>query len=61
MKIENIINQIDSVDPEIFDRLDGRRSAMKNFAKFSGKIALASLPIAFNYGCTKFRFKIRIP
>lgn len=47
MKIENIINHIESVDPEIFQRLDGRRSAMKNFAKFSGKVALASLPIAF--------------
>ena len=47
MKIENIINEIESVDPEIYQRLDGRRSAMKSFAKFSGKIALASLPIAF--------------
>ncbi|MEP7110727.1 MAG: ferritin-like domain-containing protein [Ferruginibacter sp.] len=47
MKIENIINHIESVDPEIFERLDGRRSAMKNFAKFSGRVAIASLPIAF--------------
>lgn len=47
MNIENIINEIESVDSEIYQRLDGRRSAMKSFAKFSGKIALASLPIAF--------------
>ncbi|MEO6730560.1 MAG: ferritin-like domain-containing protein [Ferruginibacter sp.] len=47
MKIENIINEIEKVDPEIFGRLDGRRNAMRNFAKFSGKIALASLPLAF--------------
>ncbi|MCW3093670.1 MAG: Dessication-associated protein [Ferruginibacter sp.] len=47
MKIENIINEIESVDPEIFERLDGRRNVMKNFARFSGKIALASLPVAF--------------
>ncbi len=47
MKIENIINQIESIDPEIYQRLDGRRNAMKSFAKFSGKVALASLPIAF--------------
>ncbi len=47
MKIENIINEIESVDPEVFERLDGRRSAMKQFAKFSGKVALASLPLAF--------------
>ncbi|MEO7767669.1 MAG: ferritin-like domain-containing protein, partial [Ferruginibacter sp.] len=40
-------NEIESVDPEIFERLNGRRSAMKHFAKFSGKIALASLPLAF--------------
>ena len=47
MKIENIINEIECVDPDVFERLDGRRNAMKTFAKFSGKIALASLPIAF--------------
>lgn len=47
MKIENIINEIESVDPEILGRLDGRRNAMKSFAKFSGKIALATLPLAF--------------
>ena len=47
MKIENIINEIESIDTEIYQRLDGRRSAMKSFAKFSGKLALASLPIAF--------------
>lgn len=47
MKIENIINEIEKVDPEVFGRLDGRRNAMRNFAKFSGKIALASLPLAF--------------
>jgi hypothetical protein len=47
MKIENIIKEIERVDPEIYARLDGRRNAMKSFAKFSGKIALASLPLAF--------------
>ena len=47
MKVENIINEIESIDPEVFARLDGRRNAMKNFAKFSGKIALASIPLAF--------------
>ena len=34
MKIENIINEIESVDPEIFERLDGRRNAMRNFANY---------------------------
>ncbi len=47
MNVENIINEIETIDPEIYERLNGRRTAMKNFAKFSGKIALATLPLAF--------------
>ena len=47
MNIENIINEIEKVDPEVYGRLDGRRNAMKSFAKFSGKVALAAVPIAF--------------
>ena len=42
MKIENIINEIESVDPEIYQRLDGRRSAMKSFAKFFMALLLPS-------------------
>ena len=47
MNIQNIINEIEKVNPEVYDRLDGRRNAMKSFAKFSGKVALAAVPIAF--------------
>ena len=47
MNIQNIINEIEKVDPEVYGRLDGRRNAMKSFAKFSGKVALAAVPIAF--------------
>ena len=47
MNVENIINEIETIDPEIYERLNGRRNAMKNFAKFSGKIALATLPLVF--------------
>ena len=47
MNLQNIINEIESVDPEIYNKLDGRRAAMKNFANFSGKIALAAIPLAF--------------
>lgn len=47
MNLQNIINEIEKVDPEVYERLDGRRGAMKSFAKMSGKIALATLPIAF--------------
>ncbi|CAN5750019.1 hypothetical protein BH11BAC3_BH11BAC3_33830 [soil metagenome] len=47
MNLQNIINEIEKVDPEVYERLDGRRGALKNFSKFSGKVALAALPIAF--------------
>ncbi len=46
MNVQNIINQLEKVDPEVYERLDGRRAAMKNFAKSSGRIALAALPLA---------------
>lgn len=46
MNILNIINEIEKVDPEVYERLDGRRGALKNFSKFSGKVAVAALPIA---------------
>lgn len=47
MNLQNIISEIEKTDPEIYDRLDTRRKAMKRFANLSGKVALASLPIAF--------------
>lgn len=47
MNLQNIISEIEKVDPEVYDRLDTRRKAMKKFANLSGKVALASLPIAF--------------
>jgi rubrerythrin len=46
MNLQNIFSEIEQTDPEVYDRLDTRRSAMKSFAKTSGKIALASLPFA---------------
>lgn len=46
MNFQNIINEIEKVDPEVYDKLDGRRAAMKNFANIGGKIALAALPLA---------------
>ncbi len=46
MNLQNIISEIESKDPEILDRLDTRRNAMKDFARVSGKVALASLPFA---------------
>jgi rubrerythrin len=46
MNLQNIISEIEKVDPEVYDRFDSRRQAMKMFAGMSGKIALAALPIA---------------
>lgn len=47
MNLQNIVSEIEKADPEVFEKIDGRRAAMKSFFNFSGKVALASLPIAF--------------
>lgn len=46
MNLQNIISEIETADPEVYDRLDTRRSAMKKFANLSGKVAVASIPFA---------------
>lgn len=46
MNFENIINEIEKVDPEVYERFDSRRGAMKQFANLSGKLALAAVPLA---------------
>ena len=46
MNIQNIFSVIEKSDPEIYDRLDTRRNVMKQFARTSGKVALASIPFA---------------
>ncbi|MEO6316371.1 MAG: ferritin-like domain-containing protein [Chitinophagaceae bacterium] len=46
MNITNIIKEIEKVDPEVYGRLDTRRSAMRSFANIGGKIALAAVPLA---------------
>lgn len=46
MNLQNIITEIEKVDPEVYGRLDTRRSAMKQFA-FAGKVlAAAAIPTA---------------
>src|SRR5690349_13938193 len=58
MNLKHIISEIEKIDPEVYNRLDTRRSAMKSFANVSGKIALAAIPVALGsmftkaYGCT---------
>lgn len=46
MNIHHLITEIEKVDPEVYDRLDSRRNAMKSFASFSGKVAMAAIPMA---------------
>lgn len=53
MNLQNIISEIESVDPEVYDRLDSRRKVMKNFANLTGKLALAAVPVALGSMLTK--------
>ena len=46
MNLQNIILEIEKTDPDIYDKLDTRRNAMKSFTKTSGRIALAAIPLA---------------
>lgn len=46
MNLQNILSEIEKTDPDVYDRLDTRRDAMKSFAKTSGRIALAAIPFA---------------
>lgn len=46
MNIVNILEEIEKVDGEIYERLSPRRAAMKDFFNMSKKISLAALPLA---------------
>ncbi len=46
MNINNLITEIEKIDPEVYDRMDSRRSAMQQFTKIGGRIALTALPLA---------------
>jgi hypothetical protein len=47
MNLDHILIEIQKVDGEAFERLDTRRSALRNFASAGGKIALTAVPLAF--------------
>jgi hypothetical protein len=47
MNLNHILSEIQKVDADAYDRLDTRRSALKNFTSFGGKVAIASIPLAF--------------
>ncbi len=44
MKIVNILEEIEKVDPEIYDRLSPRRKAMQQFFSVGSKVAIAAVP-----------------
>lgn len=46
MNVNNILNEIEKVDPEVYERLDTRRSAMKQFSGMAGKLAVLAVPFA---------------
>jgi rubrerythrin len=46
MNLYHIFNEIEKVDPEVYERLDSRRDAMKNFAGLGKKLALTAVPFA---------------
>ncbi|SDL61866.1 Ferritin-like domain-containing protein [Pedobacter sp. ok626] len=46
MNIVNILEEIEKVDGEIYERLNPRRAAMKDFFNIGKKISLAALPLA---------------
>ncbi|TDQ06424.1 ferritin-like domain-containing protein [Pedobacter metabolipauper] len=46
MNIVNILEEIEKVDGEIYERLNPRRKAMKEFYNFGSKVAMASVPLA---------------
>lgn len=58
MNIFSIVEELEKVDPELNDRFNPRRAAIKNITSFGSKVALAALPFAignlFNraYGAT---------
>lgn len=46
MNLHNIISEIEKTDPEVYDKLDSRRSTIKHFAKMGGRLALTAVPLA---------------
>lgn len=46
MNLQNIFNEIEKTDPEVYERLDSRRNAMRRFTNLGGKLALTAIPFA---------------
>jgi hypothetical protein len=46
MNLLNIIGEIEKTDPEVVDKMNSRRSALKSFRNIGQKLALATVPVA---------------
>lgn len=46
MNLQNIFNEIEKQDPEVYERLDTRRNVMHRFKNVGGKLALTAVPVA---------------
>ena len=46
MNLKHILSEIEKVDPEVYERLDTRRSSLRSFSGIGKKIALTALPLA---------------
>ncbi|MBC7417633.1 MAG: ferritin-like domain-containing protein [Pedobacter sp.] len=53
MNILNILEEVEKVDGEIYERLNPRRKAMKDFYGIGKKIAVAAVPLALGSMFTK--------
>jgi len=47
MNLQNILDEMEKVDPEFYEKTDSRRRIFKNFGSISSKLALTALPFAF--------------
>ena len=45
--MQHIVNEIEQVDPEVYERLDTRRHVMKRFSFIGKALALTAIPTAF--------------
>ena len=46
MNFKHILSEIETIDPEVYEKLDSRRSIFKNFGSTSKRITMAALPFA---------------
>lgn len=46
MNLQNILSEIEQVDPEVYERASGRRDIFKGFGSAGKRLTLAALPLA---------------